>query len=143
MQKHTKRKPTKNQSKRKDLDWPMLGMFFYQLLFFVFMQVLLKRIDQGWSSIISSEEKVSECIQRVLFDWLLPYYVAEVYFQCIVTKPKTVLKFQIRRRRKKKRAYRTQGEFHTKIAAKIWSIPGFRQDPGASMSGMVLFSGTV
>lgn len=82
----------------------MLVMFFYQLLFFVFMQVLLKRIDQGWSSIISSEEKVSECIQRVLFDWLLPYYVAEVYFQCIVTKPKTVLKFQIRRRKKKKKS---------------------------------------
>lgn len=28
------------QDKRSD--WPMLGTFFYQLLFFVFMQVLLK-----------------------------------------------------------------------------------------------------
>lgn len=46
------------QDKRSD--WPMLGTFFHQLLFFVFMQVLLKCTEQGKSSVISSEGNVSK-----------------------------------------------------------------------------------
>lgn len=72
-------KTNKKESKIKDLDWPMLGTFFYQLLFFVFLQVLLKCIDQE-RSFKRKGKKIPLKGTVWLADWLLPYFVAVVYF---------------------------------------------------------------